>query len=395
MKIRYRLPLGIVALAVGFALWLPLVHLFYADDPADYFAADGLAPKSRKMLNAQTRVFTEDGGWREHIRVMRASCQEWDFMARTFFVWGLANAAMRLPDERARMLAVMDEIIDDTVRLEKENGQQYFLMDYWSRAPYEQKPMRSLFVDGEIALMMALRGLAGGPEKYREPLHRRVEEIVRRMEASPMFLVESYPDECWIFDQSNAVAAIRIQGLLDGQDRSAFIEKWVEKAKKSFTDPETGMLVSSLTYYGEPMDGPEGSTLWMAIKNLTIIDLAFAREQYDLAREHLGRSVLGFGYSTEWPENWRGRPDVDSGAIIPLLDASPSASAFALMAAAAFDDLEFAREILATMNYGAFPVETEKEFHLLASNLVGESVLFYATVAGAARSEVEKLEAAK
>ena len=34
---------------------------------------------------------------------------------------------------------------------------------------------------------------------------------------------------------------------------------------------------------------------------LQIVDETFVRDQYELARQHLGRSFLGFGYSREWP----------------------------------------------------------------------------------------------
>lgn len=34
---------------------------------------------------------------------------------------------------------------------------------------------------------------------------------------------------------------------------------------------------------------------------LKIVDEAFARDQYELARQHLGRSFLGFGYSRKLP----------------------------------------------------------------------------------------------
>ena len=34
---------------------------------------------------------------------------------------------------------------------------------------------------------------------------------------------------------------------------------------------------------------------------LQIVDEAFARGQYKLDRQHLGRSFLRFGYSREWP----------------------------------------------------------------------------------------------
>src|SRR6185295_13694576 len=97
---------------------------------------------------------------------------------------------------------------------------------------------------------------------------------------------------------------------------------WVESAKQRLVEPRTGLLVSSYHLDGRWKDGPEGSSIWMAIHDLMIVDEAFARDQYARARRELIGDALGFGYAREWPRGARGATDVDSGPIIPLLDAS-------------------------------------------------------------------------
>ena len=80
---------------------------------------------------------------------------EWDFMSRTYFVLALANMALR--DRKYEDLAceIIDAIIDNTRRIAKEKGPAYFLLGYAKGRPWVMKPVRSQFVDGEIALMMA------------------------------------------------------------------------------------------------------------------------------------------------------------------------------------------------------------------------------------------------
>ncbi len=56
---------------------------------------------------------------------------------------------------------------------------------------------------------------------------------------------------------------------------------------------------------GTPLDGPEGSTIWMLGHCLKIVDEPFARDQYQRARKELGRVTLGFGYGVEWPASWQ------------------------------------------------------------------------------------------
>ena len=61
---------------------------------------------------------------------MRHSNAEWDFMGRTFLVWSLGEMGLRNPAAKKDYLAVMDRIIAETIRLEKEQGIYVFLMPY-------------------------------------------------------------------------------------------------------------------------------------------------------------------------------------------------------------------------------------------------------------------------
>jgi hypothetical protein len=96
-------------------------------------------------------------------------------MARAFFVLSLANMALREPEAKDEYLEIMDIIIEETIRLERENGMYYFLMRYARRRPFVSQAGRSLFQDSEIALMLAVRRLVQEKEAYRPLLAERVE----------------------------------------------------------------------------------------------------------------------------------------------------------------------------------------------------------------------------
>ena len=105
---------------------------------------------------------------------------------------------------------------------------------------------------------------------------------------------ESYPDECWTFDHPVALAAFKVADRLDGTDHSALCKKWIALAKEKLVRKPTGLLVSSYQTDGTPLDGPEGSTIWMVVHCLQAVDEGFARDQYQRARKELGRITLGF-----------------------------------------------------------------------------------------------------
>src|SRR5262249_47007065 len=160
--------------------------------------------------------------------------------------------------------------------------------------------------------------------------------------------------------------------------------RWVARAREKLVDEKTGLLVSSYRLDGTPRDGPEGSSIFLDAHMLRIVDADFAADQYRRARAELGVEVLGFGFAREWPRSWKGGLDGASGTIVPIVGASPGASGFALLGAASFDDLPFLKSLHASLDLAAFPEERAGRLRYLASNPVGDAVLLYSTVVGAA-----------
>jgi hypothetical protein len=208
--------------------------------------------------------------------------------------------------------------------------------------------------------------------------------MAQRMEDSPTLSAESYPDECWTFCNTVALAAMRVSDWLDGTDHSRLFGRWVETAKAKLLDTRSGLLVSSYTLDGRVKDGPEGSSIWMAAHCLLVVDEVFAREQYVRAKGALGRTVFGFGYAVEWPESRKGPEDVDSGPIVPLVEASAGSSGLSLLAAASFDDTSYLRSLVATLDFAGFPTMRNGGLRYAASNQVGDAVMLYAAVTGPA-----------
>lgn len=369
------------SLLVASAVWVPFVHVLFAPATAQ-LQAEGVTPLARSVTERQLLLWSDADQRAAEIAKMRARNAEWDFMARTFLVLALGNLAERAPEERARCLAAMDAILAETVRLERANGHTFFLLPYAKHSPWKVKPGRSLFVDGEIALMLAARCLVEDRPDYRPRLRARVATVVAQMEQGPVLSGESYPDECWTFCNSVALAAIRITDVLDGSDHSAFLQRWITTARERLVDRSTGLLVSSYHLDGTHRDGPEGSTIWLVAHCLQVVDPVFAREQYDLARRELGVELFGFGYAKEWPASWEGPLDVDSGAVVPVLQASPSSSGFALLGAASFGDGDFLQSLLTSLDMAAFPIDDGGGVRYAASNQVGDAVLAYALTCG-------------
>jgi hypothetical protein len=337
---------------------------------------------AQSLAARQLRLWEDPASRRAELARMRATNAEWDFMGRTYFALALANMALRDPANEARYLAVMDAIIDETLRIEATEGMYTFLMPYARRAPYVAQPARSLFIDSEIALMLAARQTVRPEARFGPQLAQRVDLLVAYMSKSRLFCAESYPDECWLFDNANAAAAIVLSDRLDGRDHHAFIAQWLDAIRASLTDPATGLLVSSFSHDGQVRDGPEGSSIFMIAHALQVVEPDFAAGQFARARGLLGRHMLGFGYAREWPGHVAEQADVDSGPIVPIVGASAGASGLAVLGAAAFGDERFLQQLLASLEFAAFPLRDGGELRYAASNQVGDAVLLYALVQG-------------
>lgn len=365
------------------AIWLPIVHLCFRPGSASRpSTSSGLSPWITVLAARHVHLWTDPDARKSELDRMRRSNAEWDFMGRTFLALALAEMSVTEPASRDRWLAIIDTLIDETLRLERDQGMYVFLMPYARAREFVQKPARSLFIDSEIAIMIAARRLVAERRDLKPELDLRIREIATRLKPGPHPVAESYPNECWTFDHAIALAALRCADAVDGTDHRALCESWVAMARQRLVEPKTGLLVSSFTTDSVHLDGPEGSSIWAAAHFLRLVDPAFAEDQYRRARSELGRTLLGFSWSREWPTSWRSPGDIDSGAVIPLLDVSAGGSGMAFIAAASFGDHDYFQKLRTTLDFAAFPTTRDDRLQYSASNQVGDAVLLYSAVLG-------------
>ncbi len=375
----------VVALCVAAGIWLPNMHHLFAVDTSEYRQDVGVAPKARMMAERHLAIWRDPDLRAQELKKMQKVNPEWDFMSRTYFVLALANIALRDPSYEDIACEIIDAIIENTRRLEREKGINHFLLGYARHRPWVMRPARSQFIDGEIALMMATRRFIREDLRYQAPLQELSRVMIARMEQSAVLSAESYPNQAWLFCNTVSLAAIRMMDVLDGSDHSEFLARWISTAQRGLMDRATGMLISSYALDGTPDpsgDCPEGSTIFMSAHMLEIVDAEFAVDQYRRAAQALRKSFLGFGYAAEWSSRCQGRHDVDSGPIVPFLDASAGSSGMAVLGSAVFDDEAYLSELLRSLEFAAFPEEKNGQLVYHASNPVGDAVLLYGLVEG-------------
>jgi hypothetical protein len=366
-----RVVTALALFAVSTALWVPCLQFVFRPPPRDALV-DGLARRQRVLTLADTS--TERA-------LLRRLNPEWDLMSRTFAALAFTNLALSQPERRAEHLEVADALILQTLR-DETHGHLFFLLPYARRAPFHDAQQRSLFVDGELALMLAARQAVQPRADFVEPLRMRIDEVTRQLETAPHHLAESYPDEGWTFCNTIALAALRVSDGVDGRSHEPLIARWLASAQQRLVEPRSGLLRSSFRHDGSPLDGPEGSTSWLAAHMLQLVDDDFAKDQYQRARQELAHVAFGFGWASEWPVSLRNVDDVDSGPTVPLVDANAGSSGLALVGAAAFDDEPLLDGLVTSLQLAAFPMEDETGLRFSAGNHLADAVLLYALTEG-------------
>lgn len=375
-----------LSLVLSSSIVLPTLHLALRPASERYLRTANGPP-----LMAQELAASQLAAWEEGQRdVARQVNPEWDLGHHTFFALGLTNLAIdATPDVRARLQTDVDAVIAEV----RARPQQHFHLAYF-KGSFEDGRGRSLFLDGEILLMLAAR-LAVWPDPARHAeLETLAKGIVDQMAAAPALMGESYPNECWMFDNALALAALAVTKHVlghpvDGAD--ALTQRWLANASR-LTDPHTGLLVASTTWQGATLDGPEGSSAFAVAHFLELVDPPMARDQYERAKQQLVVRPLGFAYAHEWPDaaQWgedplparANSPDVDSGPVIPFVHAGAGASGMAVLGAAAFHDDALVAELVTSLELTAFPERKNDALRFRATNGLGDAVLLYAMAQG-------------
>ncbi|MEN0066410.1 MAG: hypothetical protein AAGA48_30015 [Myxococcota bacterium] len=338
--------------------------------------------RAERMFDRQVTLWEDRSARAESTDALRSFNPEWDLMWRLFLVLAVSDHALAGSTNEARWLSLIDSVIEQTLADEADHGQAYFLLPYVQYSPFQDPSKRSLFVDGEIALMMGARRLVRD-DRWGPEHRQRVDQMTAQFARSPAGLPESYPDEAWLFCNTNALVAIRMADVLDGTDHRDLIESWTENASTNLVDESSGLLGSEFTWSAEPLDGPEGSSLWLVAVNLQLLDAKLAEAQYAGARRDLLHGLLGLMWATEWGPDRQGPHDIDSGPIVPLFEASPSSSGFALLAAHAFDDGPRYRGLTRALRAADVVLALDPRFaEEIASNPMGEVVLLHGLTFG-------------
>ena len=314
---------------------------------------------------------------------MRRSNPEWDFMGRTFLAYSLAEMALREPAEKARHLAALDAILDDTLRRERDEGLYYFLMPYARARP--SGCSRRAASSSTARSPSCSASAASSSERGRVPAAAaaRVEAMIARMKRARCSRPRATRTSAGRSATPSPSPRSRRRDCWTGRTTGTSSGDGCEAAKAKLVDPATGLLVSSYTLRrAHPTTARRArasgwrrtcSARWIRCSPRTSI--AAPR-----------RSSAAPCWASATPASGRRRtagPRTSTpGRSIPGLDVSGGSSGLAFVAASSFGDHAFLGALTPPSNSPRFRAMRDGHLRYAASNQVGDAVVLYSKCSG-------------
>ncbi len=180
----------------------------------------------------------------------------------------------------------------------------------------------------------------------------------------------------WISDNLPALSALDRYDRLFQNDTRAAREKFLRTVKAHYFDSTTGLLCTYVDAEAtRQIQGPRGISTMYGLHFLSDVDSSLATNQYQLARRHFIRELFGVAAAREYPEGVAASGDIDSGPLI--LGLGPSASGFAIAAAAVMGDSATTQALLKAAVVAGLPEIRSGELVYTTMPPVGQAVILF------------------
>lgn len=311
-------------------------------------------------------VPTKTDGWDNIVEA------EWPFFALTYFGYAGCNLAGKYPDMAGQVLPAVKWALE-LIRTPRISG---FAKPHFGEPFGEKIETPSALVHGHF-LCLALRYRSVSKDPMFDPVSKRVAaSLVRAYEADPQGILPSYPGMWWPTDNLPAFAGLKLYAKALSVEVPPVHQKWLQSMKSHYLDKDTGLMCAYVSPKDKrPAHVPRGVAVMFSIPFLVHLDADFAANQYRQAKKHLVRRTLGLAAVREFVAGKEARPDVDSGPL--AFGFGPSASGFAIAAAAAMGDIELLDALVRSSTLAGAPELKDGKLRFKIVPVVGQAIMLF------------------
>lgn len=303
---------------------------------------------------------------------------EWLFGTYVMAALGFGQVALTRPETRAENIARLERCLDvlETERLRA-----------FDRAAWNEDAIDSLAEDtnghvaylGYVAVPYAIHRVLVPESRFAAREAAIIAALERRVVASKIGFVATYPGEVYPVDNATLMAAFALHARATGTPTSAAQSKLAE-ALRAAVDPESGLLFQAVEPgTAKPRDGARASGSALAAALLSYADVPLSRDVFRALAKGQFRTVLGFGAMMEHPPSkplaWKdGKADIDSGPVV--LGFGVSATGFSLGASRAHGDRKTFTALYATAHLFGTPFDEDGTRTYATGGPIGDAIMF-------------------
>jgi hypothetical protein len=301
---------------------------------------------------------------------------EWQFGTYMMAAMGFGQVALERPELREQNLARMERCLDMMLAPHVHT---------FDTAAWGEEAIASLDGSHGHVAYLGYTGIALGLHRLLRPRSRFgeiddriVAALERRIEASPIGFLETYPGEVYPVDNASAYAAIALHARATRRSLPRAVRRGLEAIEKQGKSQESGLLYQAVRLEdGAPRDSARASGTALAAYFLAYADDAASASLFHALAKEQFRTVLGFGAMLEYAAgsaNANGRGDIDSGPVVAGFGVS--ATGFALGASRVHGDRETFRSLYATAHLFGAPFDEAGTRTYTTGGPIGDAILF-------------------
>lgn len=298
---------------------------------------------------------------------------EWAIYSCSMTCKALANIAVLYPQTNYK------EQISKIINIAMANEIRGYDAERWDEDPFIglDGNVSHLSYYSHLAWMIGEYKLVYNDHQFDTLYHSLCRAMYRRISDSPILNIPTYPfEQIYIPDMLVAIVALNIYSKIYHGKYQDLVQKWINTAKREWTDQETGLLASLMSIGGTISPMIKGSYSALNCYYLSLIDTDFAKQQFQILKKYF-KQTLPFiaGIKEYHTKKCLFGLDIDAGPIVFGL--SPSGTGFAIGTATMCNDSKFRKQLLRTAEIAGCTVSYNGKSHYLLANvvLVGEAII--------------------
>lgn len=303
---------------------------------------------------------------------------EWALYSCSMFTQALANISRLYPETKNKSKEIARQLINNVMSPEIK---AYDAKLWGNEDPLDSlehgSEVRHLSYRSHLAWMICNYKFLGGDDEFDKLLKQLCRAMAKGIADSPAMNLPTYSDMAVCLpDMLVAIVALHYYNKLYDGEFCQVVNEWIFKARNDWTDSETGLLVSCMSYNGTVMRPVRGSYSALNTYYLALVDKEFGEQQYKQLKRYFVMKKLFTGCREFLQSTNKFLAfDVDAGPI--LMGMSPSGTAFLIGSATIFQDHSLRKKLLTTADVIGFSVSFLAKKHYLLSNIapVGEAIV--------------------